>query len=72
MQQQRAQQQRVRSYLGKRIIYACVDYIEDGIDEEGELAYLVKECSRKYGVHQSNVYRWWRFYSEWGEIKPVI
>ena len=63
---------RKRHFHGKRLIYLCIDCIEEGLGNGKDLTSLVKHCSEKYDVHRTNVYRWWRFYDEWGEIKAVI
>ena len=33
---------------------------------------IVGECAKKYAVHRANIYRWWAFYVNWGEIHIVI
>lgn len=32
----------------------------------------MKACSKKYGILKTNIYRWWKYYEAWGEIKPVL
>ena len=65
---------RVRHYHGKRLIYLCVDHVEDELALRGKesLGSIIKECSIKYSTHRTNIYRWWNFYNEWGEISITI
>ena len=64
---------RTQHHYGKRLVYSCVDYIEEELaKEEHSLGKTIQNCAKKFSTPRANIYRWWNFYKDWGEIGIVI
>ena len=49
-----------------------MDYVEDGVIEGGKPGEVMRECALRYHVAIGNIYRWYKFYTEWGIIKAEL
>ena len=57
---------------GLRVVSTCVDFIEKELMEGTSITNAMNECSQLYSIAKSNLWRWWKVYSNYGEIHIIL